>query len=85
MLVDGPATAERIETFTDAALGQVSGDEQVLRTLRGLDATAVVSSLTWLSERLYYLAATGTPPFDDQAVLVDTLVHIWASSLYGDG
>ena len=43
----------------------------------------MVSSLTWLSERLYYLAATGTPPFDNQDTLIDTLVHIWASALYG--
>ncbi len=74
---------DQMKSFTDAALAQISADEQVLRRLGGLDIAAVVSSLTWLSERLYYLAATGIPPFDDQDTLVDTLVHIWASTLYG--
>jgi TetR/AcrR family transcriptional regulator, ethionamide resistance regulator len=74
---------EQMQTFTDAALAQVSADELVLARLRGLDIAAVASSLTWLSERLYYLAATGTPPFDNQGTLIDTLVHIWASALYG--
>jgi hypothetical protein len=38
--------------------------------------------LTWLGERLYYLAATGTPPFDDRERLVSTLLHMWTSALY---
>ena len=32
---------------------------------------AVAASLTWLGERLYYLAAAAVPPFDDQDVLID--------------
>jgi hypothetical protein len=52
--------------------------------LRGVDVVALASSLTWLGERLYYLAATRTAPFDNQETVVDTLVHIWASVLYGD-
>jgi TetR/AcrR family transcriptional regulator, ethionamide resistance regulator len=74
---------QQMQTFTDAALNQISGDEQVLKRLEGMDIVAVVSSLTWHSERLYYLAATGTRPFDDQDTLVDTIVHIWAATLYG--
>ena len=74
---------EQMQSFTDAALAQISADEQVLKRLGGLDIAAVVGSLTWLSERLYYLAATGTPPYDNQDTLVSTLVHIWASTLYG--
>ncbi len=74
---------EQMQSFTDAAAAQISADERALRRLGGLDIAAVASSLTWLSERLYYLAATGTPPFDNQDTLVDTLVHIWTSTLYG--
>ncbi len=74
---------EQMQSFTDAAAAQISADERALRRLSGLDIAAVASSLTWLSERLYYLAATGTPPFDNQDTLVDTLVHIWTSTLYG--
>jgi AcrR family transcriptional regulator len=74
---------EQMQSFTDAALVQIRADQRVLQRLGGLDIAAVASSLTWLSERLYYLAATGTPPFDNQDTLIDTLVHIWASALYG--
>ncbi|MDT7576456.1 MAG: hypothetical protein QOH17_2789, partial [Pseudonocardiales bacterium] len=28
-------------------------------------------------------AALGTPPFDDEEVVVDTLLHIWTATLYG--
>jgi len=52
------------------------------RSLTGHDTEAVASALTWLGERLYYLAATSTPPFDDQDTLIDTLVYIWAAVLY---
>jgi AcrR family transcriptional regulator len=42
----------------------------------------LAAALTWLGERLYYLAAIGLPPFDDQDVLVDTLTTIWMNTLY---
>jgi TetR/AcrR family transcriptional regulator, ethionamide resistance regulator len=42
----------------------------------------IAAALTWLGERLYYLAAIGLPPFDDQDVLVDTLTTIWMNTLY---
>jgi hypothetical protein len=41
----------------------------------------VASALTWLGERLYYLAAIGSPPFDDQDTLVETLLFLWTSAL----
>jgi hypothetical protein len=50
--------------------------------LTGQDVEAVASALTWLGERLYYLAATGIPPFGNQETLVSTLLHIWTSTLY---
>lgn len=74
---------EQMQSFTDAALAQIRADPDVLRRLDGLDITAVAGALTWLGERLYYLAAIGTPPFDDQDTLIDTLVHIWMTTLYG--
>jgi hypothetical protein len=74
---------QQMQTFTNAALEQIGGDERVLKRLGNMDIAAVVSSLCWISERLYYLAAIGTPPFDDQDTLVDTLVHIGAATLYG--
>jgi hypothetical protein len=48
----------------------------------GVDRAALAAALTWLGERLYYLAAIGQPPFDDEDTLVDTLTRIWMSTLY---
>jgi TetR/AcrR family transcriptional regulator, ethionamide resistance regulator len=75
---------EQMQTFTDAAVAQINADPEAIERLADVDIAAVASSLTWLGERLYYLAATATPPFDDQDILIDTLVHIWSSTLYGD-
>ncbi len=73
---------EQMQGFTDATIGQISADPRALAILDGQDIQAVASALTWLGERLYYLAATGTPPFADQDTLVNTLVSIWAAVLY---
>ncbi|MBE1592379.1 hypothetical protein ACFPOI_17180 [Nonomuraea angiospora] len=43
----------------------------------------VAASLTWLGERLYYLAASGVPPFDDEQVLIDILTSAWTAMLHG--
>ena len=48
----------------------------------GPDAGTLAAALTWLGERLYYLAAAGVPPFDDEEALVDVLTHIWMATLY---
>jgi TetR/AcrR family transcriptional regulator, ethionamide resistance regulator len=74
---------DQMQTFTDAAVAQINGDPKALERLAGVDIRALASSLTWLGERLYYLAATGTAPFDDQATVIDSLVFIWAATLYG--
>jgi len=76
---------EQMQSFTDATIAQITADPRALRELNGVDIPALASALTWLGERLYYLAATGTPPFDDQDTLVQTLVYIWTSTLYGHG
>lgn len=74
---------QQMELFTDAAAARIAGDPSARRHLGDLDVRAVAASLTWLGERLYYLAAAGVPPFDDQNVLVDTLTNAWVSTLYG--
>jgi hypothetical protein len=71
-----------MRTFTDATIAQIAADPRATQNLAGQDVAAVASALTWLGERLYYLAATGTPPFDDIDTLVSTLLHIWTSTLY---
>ena len=73
---------EQMQSFTYATIAQITADPRARRRLRGQDIPALASALTWLGERLYYLAATGIPPFDDQDTLVSTLLHIWTSALY---
>jgi AcrR family transcriptional regulator len=73
---------EQMQTFTDATITQIIADPRAWQTLAGQDIPALASALTWLGERLYYLAATGTPPFDDQDTLVSTLLAVWTSVLY---
>ena len=75
---------EQMQTFTDATVAQINADPRARQRLAGQDIPALASALTWLGERLYYLAATGTPPFDDQDTLVATLLHIWTTALYED-
>jgi AcrR family transcriptional regulator len=73
---------EQMQTFTDVTVAQINADPRARQRLAGQDIPAIASALTWLGERLYYLAATGTPPFDDQDTLVSTLLHIWTTTLY---
>ena len=75
---------EQMQTFTDATVAQINADPRARQRLADQDIPALASALTWLGERLYYLAATGTPPFDDQDTLVATLLHIWTTALYED-
>lgn len=73
---------EQMQSFTDATIAQITADPRAVQRLEGQDIPALASALTWLGERVYYLAATSTPPFDDQDTLVSTLLHIWTSTLY---
>ena len=73
---------EQMQSFTDATVAQISADPRARQALADQDIPAVAAALTWLGERLYYLAATGTAPFDDQDTLVNTLLHLWTSALY---
>ncbi|OHV45476.1 TetR family transcriptional regulator [Pseudofrankia sp. BMG5.36] len=74
---------DQMNSFTDAAVTRIEADPEALRHLGGVDVQATAAGLTWLGERLYYLAAAGVPPFDDQTVLIDTLTNAWTATLYG--
>ncbi|MER6948219.1 TetR/AcrR family transcriptional regulator [Nonomuraea sp. NPDC000554] len=74
----------QMDLFTEAAAARIAADPQARERLGDVDLRAVAASLTWLGERLYYLAAAGIPPFDNEEVLVDTLTKAWTSMLYGD-
>jgi TetR/AcrR family transcriptional regulator, ethionamide resistance regulator len=74
---------QQMELFTEATVARIQADPRALERLGDLEVRPVAASLTWLGERLYYLAASGVPPFDDEEVLVDTLTNAWTSILYG--
>ena len=74
---------DQMNTFTQAAAARIRTDSVALEHLDGLEVDAVAASLTWLGERMYYLAAAGVPPFNDESVLIDTLTNAWTSSIYG--
>jgi AcrR family transcriptional regulator len=73
-----------MDSYTDAAVARLEQDRHArLGRKNAADVHQLVSALTWMGERLYYLAAIGVAPFDDEAVLVDALLQVWTATLYG--
>ncbi|MDN3352286.1 TetR/AcrR family transcriptional regulator [Actinomadura sp. DC4] len=68
---------QQMNGYTDNTTERIERDG-----VDAVDPRALGTALTWLGERLYYLAAIGVPPFDDEEALVGVLTHIWMSSLY---
>lgn len=81
------ATAERIaaDQGTDAGADASASTDAGANTDTGANTEHLAAALTWLGERLYYLAAIGVEPFDDEDALVDVLTHIWMSVLHPPG
>lgn len=73
----------QMNTYTSAAIATIAADPAARKHLAGHDTNAIASALTWMGERLYYLAARGIAPFDDEAVLIDTITHAWVALIYG--
>jgi TetR/AcrR family transcriptional regulator, ethionamide resistance regulator len=73
----------QMDMFTQAALARLDGDLESATWLAGRDPLPIVAALTWLGERVYYLAATQTPPFDNEQAVIDVLTDAWALALYG--
>jgi hypothetical protein len=73
-----------LDSYTDAAIARLEVDRAAgLLATTSVDIRHLVSGLTWLAERLYYLAAIGVAPFDDEDVLVQVLTETWTATLYG--
>ncbi len=75
------ATAERI-AVDQAPVGEAAVGGDVSGGNSEVDTGDLAAALTWLGERLYYLAAIGVEPFADEDALVDVLTHIWMSVLH---
>ena len=72
-----------MDAFTHAALDRISRDPAAQVWLAGRDAVAIISALTWMGERVYYLSATNTAPFDDEHTVIEVLTDAWTLALYG--
>ena len=74
---------EMMEGFTTAATHRIEHDRATGRApLTDMDASTLASTLTWMSERIYYLAAIGHPAFRDEQQVIDVLTHVWLSAIY---
>jgi AcrR family transcriptional regulator len=74
---------EMMEGFTQAATHRIKRDRAAGRAPRtSVDASTLASTLTWMSERIYYLAAIGHPAFQDEQQVIAVLTEIWLSAIY---
>jgi TetR/AcrR family transcriptional regulator, ethionamide resistance regulator len=73
---------QQMNGYTAVTTDRIEQDRTSGASPDGPDANTLAAALTWLGERLYYLAAAGVPPFDDEEALVDVLTHIWMATLY---
>jgi TetR/AcrR family transcriptional regulator, ethionamide resistance regulator len=74
---------EMMEGFTQGAADRIERDRARGRApLSNIDAYTLAGTLTWMSERIYYLAATKHPAFRDEQRVVDVITNIWLSAIY---
>jgi AcrR family transcriptional regulator len=74
---------ELMGSYTDAAARRIEQDRLTTgAATAAADVRSITAALTWLSERLYYLAAIEVAPFDNRDTLVDALVQVWTATLY---
>jgi AcrR family transcriptional regulator len=74
---------EMMEGFTASATYRIERDRAAGRAPRtAVDASTLASTLTWMSERIYYLAAIGHPAFSNEQQIIDVLTDVWLSVIY---
>ncbi|HET8845998.1 MAG TPA: TetR/AcrR family transcriptional regulator [Ktedonobacteraceae bacterium] len=74
---------EMMDGFTRAARHRIEHDRATGRAPRtSVDASTLASTLTWMSERIYYLAAIGHTAFQDEQQVIDVLTEVWLSVIY---
>src|SRR5579859_3609188 len=74
---------EMMEGFATAATSRIERDRAMGRApITDVDAYTLASTLTWMSERAYYLAAIGHPAFRDEQQVVDVITDVWVSTIY---
>ena len=74
---------EMMEGFTTAATFRIERDRATGRApITDLDVYTLASTLTWMSERIYYLAAIEHPAFRDKQRVIDVITEVWLSTIY---
>ena len=74
---------EMMEGFTMAARQRIERDRAAGRApVTDVDASTMASTLTWMSERIYYLAAIGHPAFQNEQQVIDAITDVWLSVIY---
>jgi AcrR family transcriptional regulator len=74
---------EMMDGFTTVATQRIERDRATGRAPRtSVDSSTLASTLTWMSERIYYLAAIGHPAFADEQQVIDVLTDVWLSVIY---
>lgn len=74
---------ELMDRFTRETIQRIERDRELGAAPESeLDPALLASTLTWLGERLYYLAAIGQAPFDQEDRLVDALAEVWLALVY---
>ncbi len=74
---------EMMEGFTTATTQRIEHDRATGRApITNVDAFTLASTLTWMSERIYYLAAIGHPAFHNEQQVIDVLTDVWLSVIY---
>jgi AcrR family transcriptional regulator len=75
---------ELIDSYTTAAVQRIDADRAAgIASPTPVDSRALAAALSWLSERIYYLAAIDVAPFDDTDAVAEALTHIWTAAIYG--
>ena len=75
---------ELMDRFTQVTVERIEQDRASgVAPQSTLEPRVLASALTWLGERVYYLAALGIAPFDNEQHVIDALTHIYALTIYG--
>jgi len=91
-IVESAASAPEIDAqwkrlmtrFTAAAAEQIERERAAGVAPAGMDARALGTLLTWMTERaLYLMVSGGEPEFADADALVDTMAGVWWRAIYG--
>jgi TetR/AcrR family transcriptional regulator, ethionamide resistance regulator len=73
-----------VQRFSSGVAAEIDRQRRAGLAPQGLDSHQIASALLWTTEHLLYVAGSHADPnFPDEPDVLDTLVAIWTSTLYG--